>query len=67
MVLIKEMDASGLVFTTYASSRKGRELAAVPRASVVFYWRETMQQLKVEGMVERLLADGTWRGERLQP
>ena len=54
MVLVKELDPSGLVFTTYASSRKGRDLAANPRASVVFYWRETMQQLKVDGVVEQL-------------
>ncbi|WP_345763556.1 pyridoxamine 5'-phosphate oxidase [Diaminobutyricibacter sp. McL0608] len=54
MVLVKEVDRSGLIFTTYASSRKGQELTANPHASVVFYWRETMQQLKVEGVVERL-------------
>jgi pyridoxamine 5'-phosphate oxidase len=54
MVLIKELDASGLVFTTYTSSRKGRDLLVNPRASVVFYWRETLQQLKVEGVVDRL-------------
>ena len=54
MVLIKALDAHGLIFTTYTSSRKGRELAANPHASVVFYWRETMQQLKVDGVVEQL-------------
>ena len=54
MVLIKGLDASGLIFTTYSSSRKGRDIAANPRASVVFYWRETMQQLKVDGVVEQL-------------
>ncbi len=54
MVLVKAVDDSGLVFSTYVSSRKGRELAANPAASLVFYWRETVQQLKVEGVVERL-------------
>ncbi len=54
MVLIKELDASGLIFTTYTSSRKGTDLAANPRASVVFYWRETLQQLKIDGVVEQL-------------
>ncbi len=54
MVLIKELDAEGFVFTTYGSSRKGRDLALNPRASLVFYWRETMQQLRVDGVVRRL-------------
>lgn len=44
----------GWVFTSHASSQKGRDLAATGWASGVFYWRETRQQLVITGPVERL-------------
>lgn len=53
-VLLKEIADGGLVFTTYTDSRKGRELAANPWASMTFYWRETLQQIRVGGPVELL-------------
>lgn len=56
-VLLKEIAGGGLVFTTYTDSRKGRELAANPRASMTFYWRETLQQIRVGGSVELLPRD----------
>lgn len=54
VVAVKEADDRGLVFTSFRGSRKGRELAERPWASVTFYWRETLQQLTVAGTVERL-------------
>ncbi|WP_431279432.1 pyridoxamine 5'-phosphate oxidase family protein [Leifsonia poae] len=57
VVLVKAFDERGLIFGTYTSSRKGRDLAANPYAALGFYWRETMQQLRVEGTVELLAAD----------
>ncbi len=54
MVLVKTIDEAGLVFATSTTSRKGRELAANPQASAVFYWRETIQQLKIDGFVEQV-------------
>jgi pyridoxamine-phosphate oxidase len=54
IILVKDLDERGFVFGTYASSRKGRDLAATPYAALGFYWRETMQQLRAEGPVERL-------------
>lgn len=54
VVSVKEADDRGLVFTGFRGSRKGRELAERPWASVTFYWRETLQQLTVAGAVERL-------------
>jgi pyridoxamine-phosphate oxidase len=56
-IAVKAFDGRGLVFGTYTSSRKGRDLAALPYAALGFYWRETMQQLRVEGPVERLTAE----------
>lgn len=54
VILVKAFDENGLTFGTNASSRKGRDLAATPYAALGFYWRETMQQLRVEGPVRRL-------------
>ncbi len=52
-VLVRRVEATGPVFATSALSRKGRELAEDPRCALTFYWRETLQQVRVAGRVER--------------
>ncbi|MFG2356443.1 phenazine biosynthesis FMN-dependent oxidase PhzG [Streptomyces sp. NPDC048521] len=54
IVVVTSATDDGLVFTTHADSRKGRELADNPWASGVLYWRETSQQITVAGPVQRL-------------
>jgi dihydrophenazinedicarboxylate synthase len=56
VLLIKELDDRGLVFTSFTGSRKGIDLAGRPLAAVNFYWRETLQQITVSGPVETLTA-----------
>jgi dihydrophenazinedicarboxylate synthase len=56
IVLLKQVRPA-IVFAFSASSRKGRELAANPRAAGTLYWRETLQQVVFEGPVERLEAE----------
>ncbi len=51
-VLLKGLDADGLVFFTGTTSRKGRELAANPWASACFPWYEMERQVVVVGAVE---------------
>lgn len=53
VVLLKEADLRGFTFYTNYLSRKGEELEANARASLVFYWRESGRQVRVEGVVER--------------
>jgi pyridoxamine 5'-phosphate oxidase len=53
-VLLKGFDAQGFVFYTNYESRKGRELAANPRASLLFFWRELERQVRIDGTVERV-------------
>jgi pyridoxamine 5'-phosphate oxidase len=53
VVLLKGLDERGLVFYTNYDSRKGRELAANPRAALVFYWASLDRQVRIEGTVER--------------
>lgn len=52
VVLLKGYDADGFVFYSNTLSRKGRHLAANPHASLVFWWRETEQQVRIEGRAE---------------
>jgi len=53
-VLLKGFDAQGFVFYTNYESRKGRELTANPRASLLFFWRELERQVRIDGTVERV-------------
>ena len=53
-VLLKAFDARGFVFYTNLTSRKGRQLAAHPRAALLFHWKgiDDGVQVKTEGPVE---------------
>lgn len=53
MVLLKGFDERGFVFYTGYESRKGRELAANPRAALLLYWEPLGRQVRIEGRVER--------------
>lgn len=54
VVLLKGVDADGFQFFTNTSSRKGDELAANPRAALVFFWPSLERQVRIEGRVEEL-------------
>ena len=53
VVLIKGLDARGIVWYTNYDSRKGRELAANPYASLQFHWVELERVVRIEGGVEK--------------
>jgi pyridoxamine 5'-phosphate oxidase len=55
VVLCKGIDpAAGSVrFVGNYNSRKGRELAANPRAALVFHWDHLHRQVRIEGMVHK--------------
>jgi pyridoxamine 5'-phosphate oxidase len=54
MVLLKSFDERGFVFYTSYASRKGLELDASPRASLLFYWEPLGRQARIEGVVQRV-------------
>jgi pyridoxamine 5'-phosphate oxidase len=56
IVLIKGVDERGFVFFTNYDSRKGRELADNPSASLLFHWIELERQVRVEGRIEKTSA-----------
>jgi len=82
MVLLKGVDARGFVFYTNTLSAKGVELAAEPRAALLFHWKSLRRQVRVRGPVERVTAQeadayfasrargsqiGAWASDQSQP
>lgn len=51
MVLLKGHGPEGFVFYTNRESRKGDELAANPRASLLFHWKALRRQVRIEGAI----------------
>ena len=51
IVLMKGHDKRGFVFYTNSLSRKGDELAANPRAALLFHWKSLRRQVRIEGPV----------------
>jgi pyridoxamine 5'-phosphate oxidase len=53
IVLCKRLDSSAgyVVFFTNRNSRKGRELAARPRAAAVMHWDTLQRQVRLEGHI----------------
>jgi pyridoxamine 5'-phosphate oxidase len=52
MILLKGADERGFVFYTNCESAKGRELAANPKAALLFYWKSLGRQVRMRGPVE---------------
>jgi len=52
MVLLKGADARGFVFYSNLQSAKGEQLAANPRAALLFHWKSLRRQVRVRGDVE---------------
>jgi pyridoxamine 5'-phosphate oxidase len=57
MVLLKGFDERGFVFYSNEDSRKGRELAANPKASLAFHWKSLRRQVRLRGTVAAVSAD----------
>lgn len=52
MILLKGADERGFVFYTNCESAKGLELAANPKAALLFYWKSLGRQIRIRGPVE---------------
>ncbi len=53
-VLVKAYDEEGFVFYTNYDSRKGRDLAENPKASLLFYWDKLERQIRIYGQAEKI-------------
>lgn len=54
VVLFKGLDEGGFTFHTNYNSRKGKELAENPQATLLFFWQPQGRQIRIEGRVEKL-------------
>jgi pyridoxamine 5'-phosphate oxidase len=53
-VLLKALDENGFVFFTNTHSRKGKQLAACPRAAATFLWKASGCQVQLIGAVSKV-------------
>lgn len=53
VVLLRGFDRKGFVFFTNYDSRKGREIAENPQASLLFYWEKLERQVRIEGVISK--------------
>jgi pyridoxamine 5'-phosphate oxidase len=60
-VLLRGLDDRGFAFYTNLESDKANDLAANPRAALVFHWRELERQVRVVGPTRRLDDDEATR------
>jgi pyridoxamine 5'-phosphate oxidase len=82
IVLVKGADEHGFTFFTNYESRKGEDLAAEPRAALLFFWQPIERQVRIEGRVEKVSAEesdsyfhsrpagsriGAWASEQSRP
>lgn len=58
-VLLKGLDGRGFVFFSNYESRKGREIEANPRATLLFPWIALERQVIVEGPLRRITREET--------
>ena len=56
-VLLKQYDPDGFVFYTNRTSRKGRDLAGQPLASLLFPWHAMHRQVIIQGAVTALTTE----------
>lgn len=56
-LILKDIDEHGYHVATRRTSRKGQQLAADPRAAMLFLWRESGRQVQISGEVTALGED----------
>jgi len=53
-MLCKQVDERGFVFYTNAESAKGGEIAANPKAAVLYHWKSLRRQVRARGPLTKL-------------
>jgi pyridoxamine 5'-phosphate oxidase len=57
MVLLRGIDARGLVFYTNLTSHKARDLDSNSAVALCFHWKATSRQVRIEGYANRVADD----------
>jgi pyridoxamine 5'-phosphate oxidase len=53
-MLCKQVDERGFVFYTNAESAKGDEIAANPKAAILYHWKSLRRQVRVRGPLAKI-------------
>lgn len=53
-LLLKDYSEAGFLFFTNYNSKKGKQLSQNPKAAMLFYWPESVRQVRIEGAVEKV-------------
>ncbi len=67
VVLLKHFDADGFCWYTDSRSQKGSDLAANPRAALLFHWRDLSRQVRVHGRVSPMATEDADKYFNLRP
>ncbi len=67
IVLLKHADSDGFCWYTDSRSQKGSDLAANPRAALLFHWRDLSRQVRVHGEVTLMPAEDADKYFNLRP
>ena len=59
IVLLKGIEPNGFVFFTNYNSRKGKQIQANPKVSLVFFWKELERQVRIEGSIKKVEASAS--------
>ena len=54
IVLLKSFSPDGFVFFTNYNSRKGEEITENKMVSLLFFWHNSMRQIRIEGPAEKI-------------
>ncbi|MDD2584623.1 MAG: pyridoxamine 5'-phosphate oxidase [Bacteroidales bacterium] len=54
VLLLKSYSKDGFIFFTNYNSKKGREIEHNNKVSLLFYWPNTMRQIRVEGIAKKI-------------
>ena len=54
MVLLKDYSQNGFVFYTNLDSKKSNDLKSNPNASICFYWKSLLRQIRVTGKISKV-------------
>ena len=55
IVYLKELLDEAFIFYTNYASQKGKEIQNNPKASMLFFWPKSERQVRIEGLVSKLL------------
>jgi len=54
IVLLKDFNQEGFVFYTNLESQKGNEIKDNPNASMCFYWKSLLRQIRINGQLSKV-------------